>query len=186
MESRCTEMGGVAELQTLALAVIFLCTLESMLCYEDSDHVLLFRGRVVERVDAPPIQEDSIDRYPEVHVMLTPRPRSAPCTAACWPREDARAVGLARDERDRRLCHPAEVGPDCRTGTPQHRPLVIHPHTDPVQGSERISAGLIQNKDGFWIIPEASRALHVRCLHDVEQGAHGFLRHWFDDDHFLS
>jgi len=133
MESRCTEMGGVAELQTLALAVIFLCTLESMLCYEDSDHVLLFRGSVVERVDAPPIQEDSIDRYPEVHVMLTPRPRSSPRTVACRPREDAcRGVGLARAERGRRLCLPAEVGPDRRTGPPQDWPLVVNPQTDPV------------------------------------------------------
>ncbi len=97
-------------------------------------------------VDAPSTQEDLTDRYPEVQVMLTPRPRSAPCTAACWPQETCRGVGLARVERDRRLCHSAEVGPDGRTGTPHHRPLVVHPHIDPVQGSERIFAGLILGK----------------------------------------
>jgi hypothetical protein len=38
------QRGGVAELQTLALAVIFLCTLESMLCYDDSENVLFLQG----------------------------------------------------------------------------------------------------------------------------------------------
>jgi hypothetical protein len=89
-----------------------------------------FRGIVV---DAPSIQEDSIDRHPEVHVMLTPRPRSSPRTASCRPREDAfRGVGLSSPERGHSLCHPAEVGPDRRTGPPQDWPLVVHPQTDPV------------------------------------------------------
>jgi hypothetical protein len=36
--------GGVAELQTLALAVMFICTLESMLCYDDSENVQFIQG----------------------------------------------------------------------------------------------------------------------------------------------
>ena len=49
---------------------------------------------------------------------------------------------------------------------------------------------MLLGKEAVLIIPEGSqsRALHVRArsLDDAEEGAHGFPRHWLDDDHFLS